>query len=164
MKGAQAWAMVHVGRFHRSQARTRFATRTDAAPALAGLLPTPQVPTCRAMARFRRLRYERPDPGPAVPAHDPICALCGRPIPADAPRSLHHLVPKMKGGTHGPTVLLHHLCHKEIHATLSEAELARDFSTPEALRAHPRLARFIEWVRKRPPHFLSRVPKRRTLR
>jgi hypothetical protein len=61
-------------------------------------------------------------------------------------------------------VLLHHLCHKEIHATLSEGELARDFATPEALRAHPRLERFVEWVRKRPPHFLSRVPKGRARR
>jgi hypothetical protein len=95
---------------------------------------------------------------------DPVCALCGRPIPADVPKSLHHLVPKLKGGKGGPTVLLHHLCHKEIHATLSEAELARDFASPEALRAHPRLARFVEWVRRRPPQFLSRVPKTRARR
>lgn len=114
------------------------------------------------MARSRRLR--RPDPEPEVPQAEPVCALCGRTIPEDAPKSLHHLVPKLKGGTHGPTVLLHHICHKEIHATLSEAELARDYATPEALRAHPRLARFVEWVRKRPPHFLSRVPKGRARR
>ena len=60
-----------------------------------------------------------------------------------------------------PKVLLHHLCHKGIHAALKEAELARGFATPEALRAHPRLARFVAWVRRRPPHFLSRVPKAR---
>ena len=66
-----------------------------------------------------------------------------------------------KGGKGGPKVRLHHLCHKEIHATLTEAELARDFATPAALRAHPRLARFIDWVRRRPTHFLSRVPKAR---
>ena len=114
------------------------------------------------MARSRRLRL--PDPEPEVPEAEPVCALCGRPIPADAPKSLHHLIPKMKGGTHGPTVLLHHICHKEIHATLSETELARDYATPEALQAHPRLARFMDWVRKRPPHFLSRVPKARARR
>ncbi len=61
----------------------------------------------------------------------------------------------------GPTVLLHHICHKEIHATLSEADLARDYATPEALRAHPRLAKFIRWVAKRPPEFLSRTTGRR---
>ncbi len=95
---------------------------------------------------------------PAVPDDDPICPLCGRPIPPDVPQSLHHLVPKAKGGRGGPVVLLHHICHKEIHAALSEVELARHFNTVEALRTHPRLARFIDWVRKRPPGFLSRVP------
>lgn len=90
--------------------------------------------------------------------HDvPHCALCGRPVPPDVPQSLHHLVPRLKGGGRGPVVLLHHICHKEIHATLSEAELARDFATPEALRAHPRLARFIAWVQRRPPGFNGRT-------
>lgn len=87
---------------------------------------------------------------------DPTCPICLRPIPTGVPRSVHHLVPKLKGGKSGPTVLLHHICHKEIHATLTEAELARDYATPEALRNHPRLAKFIAWVAKRPPEFLSR--------
>ncbi|MEX0280683.1 MAG: HNH endonuclease [Arenibacterium sp.] len=94
---------------------------------------------------------------------DPLCPLCGRPIPPGAPQSLHHLIPKLKGGKGGPVVLLHHICHREIHASLSEAELARDYATIEALRAHPRLAKFIRWVAKRPPEFQSKVPgKRRT--
>ena len=92
---------------------------------------------------------------------DPTCALCRRPIPPDVPQSLHHLIPKLKGGKNGPTVLLHHICHKEIHAALSEAELARNYNTPEALRSHPRLAKFANWVAKRPPSFISRVPKKR---
>ena len=94
---------------------------------------------------------------------DPICPLCGRPIPPDVPQSQHHLIPKLRGGKGGPTVLLHHICHREIHATLSETELARDFATMDALRAHPRLAKFARWVAKRPPGFQSKVPgKRRT--
>lgn len=89
----------------------------------------------------------------------PNCALCGRPIPPDVAQSLHHLIPRAKGGKKGPTVLLHHICHKEIHASLREVELARHFNTIDALRAHPRLAKFIDWVSKRPPGFLSRSPK-----
>lgn len=89
---------------------------------------------------------------------DPICPLCKRPIPADVPQSRHHLVPKLKGGKGGETVLLHHICHKEIHAALSEAELARQFHTIEALRSYPRIEKFVNWVSKRPPGFTSRVP------
>ncbi len=88
----------------------------------------------------------------------PHCPLCLRPIPADVPQSLHHLVPRLKGGKGGPTVLLHHICHKEIHARFTEGELAREFSTVEALRGAERLRGFLDWVARRPPGFLSRVP------
>ena len=94
-------------------------------------------------------------------AAEPVCPLCGRPIPPNVPQSRHHLVPKLRGGKGGPTVLLHAICHKEIHAALSEAELARDYNTIEALKAHPRLAKFIAWVAKRPAGFVSKVPGRR---
>ncbi|MEL6480101.1 MAG: HNH endonuclease [Pseudomonadota bacterium] len=94
-----------------------------------------------------------------APSEAVTCPLCGRPIPRHARQSLHHLVPKLKGGKHGDTVLLHQICHNEIHATLTEAELARDYSSMEALRAHPRLARFIRWVAKKDPAFHSRSQK-----
>lgn len=97
----------------------------------------------------------------SYPQVDPICPLCGRPIPENVPQSQHHLVPKLRGGKGGPVVLLHHICHREIHAALSESDLARHFNTVEALRAHPRLAKFAVWVAKRPPDFASRVPGRR---
>lgn len=86
----------------------------------------------------------------------PVCPLCDRPIPASAKSSLHHLIPRLRGGKGGPTVRLHQICHNEIHATLTETELARDFNTIDALRGHPRLASFINWVQKRPPEFYAR--------
>ena len=88
---------------------------------------------------------------------DPTCPLCQRPIPPGAPQSLHHLIPRAKGGKGGPTVLLHHLCHKEIHARFTETDLARRFLTIEAIRADGRMTPFLTWVAKRPPEFLSRT-------
>jgi hypothetical protein len=104
-------------------------------------------------------------PGASIRAmsDDPICPLCGRPIPAGTPQSLHHLVPKLKGGRGGPTVRLHQICHSAIHAALTEAEITRHAASVEALRAHPRLARFLAWVAGRPPGFHARTagPRRR---
>ncbi|PWR02828.1 HNH endonuclease [Meridianimarinicoccus roseus] len=104
------------------------------------------------------MRHADPIPDP------PSCPLCDRPIPPGTKQSRHHLVPKLRGGKGGPTVLLHQICHNEIHATLTEAELARDYSTVAALRAHPRLAKFIAWVARRPPDFHSRTPGARRKR
>lgn len=92
----------------------------------------------------------------------PICPLCERPIPPDAPQSLHHLVPKLKGGRRGPTVLMHQICHNAIHAHLREAEIARRHASIAALRAYPEIARFVAWIRTKPPGFHARTePSRR---
>jgi hypothetical protein len=95
-----------------------------------------------------------------VAADDPVRALCDRPIPPEASQSLHHLVPRLRRGKGGETVRLHQICHNEIHAALTETEVARGYATPEALRAHPRLARFIRWLRDKPPTFQARSDKR----
>lgn len=94
---------------------------------------------------------------------DPICPLCGRVIPPDTRQSRHHLVPRLRGGKGGETVLLHQICHNQIHLVASETELARDYNTVEALRAHPELAVFIRWVAKRPPEYyaVTKGPRRR---
>ena len=41
---------------------------------------------------------------------DPICPLCLRPIPPGARQSLHHLIPRLRGGKGGTVVRLHQIC------------------------------------------------------
>jgi len=79
-----------------------------------------------------------------------ICELCDRPIPPSL-RDAHHLIPKSKGGV--ITVFLHRGCHQQVHALFTETELARHYPTPQALRAHPEMARFIHWVQDKPSDF-----------
>jgi 5-methylcytosine-specific restriction enzyme A len=103
--------------------------------------------------RSRRWRDDDPDThGPAAAAV-PVCPLCERPIPAHARSSLHHLTPRLKGGTHQGTVRLHQICHSAIHARYSEAEIARRLADVEALRADPEIADFLAWVRGKPADF-----------
>jgi hypothetical protein len=80
---------------------------------------------------------------------------------AQAKQSLQHLVPKLRGGKGGPTVLLHQICHTEIHVTFTETELARADLTREALREYPRLKTFLAWVTKRPRDVHSKTPGKR---
>jgi hypothetical protein len=76
-----------------------------------------------------------------------VCALCDREIPKEL-RDAHHLIPKSKGGV--STVLMHRACHKQIHALFTETELARQYSSIEALQSHPEIAKFINWVKQKP--------------
>jgi len=109
-------------------------------------------------------RRSRP-PEAAPPAAEPepkarageTCPLCERPIPPHARASRHHLTPKLKGGRHGGTVRLHQICHSAIHARYSEAEIARRLADVESLREDPDLARFVAWVRAKPPDFYART-------
>lgn len=98
----------------------------------------------------------------ALPTSDTLtCPLCLRPIP-DAQKDAHHLVPKSKGGRQ--TEYLHRICHRQIHALFTEAELAREFHTIEALQAHPQMSRFLDWVRSKPADFFERTRKSQRLR
>ena len=85
-----------------------------------------------------------------------ICPLCARAIPA-AQRDMHHLVPKSKGGRQ--TEALHRICHRQIHALLTESELARQYATVEALLQHPELQAFLDWVKTKPDDFFVSTRK-----
>ena len=102
----------------------------------------------------RRKRDAVLDALPAVSDQNPLCPLCGRPIPPEQ-QDAHHLVPRSRGGTQ--TQVLHRICHRQLHALFSETELARDYTSIPALRAHPEVARFVAWVRTKPPGFMERT-------
>ncbi len=110
------------------------------------------------MGRIRRLLLQdRP-----VPAQQElICPLCERVIPASQ-RDAHHLIPKSKGGRH--TEFLHRICHQQVHALLTESELARQFNSMETLLAHPEIGVFVAWVKTKPGDFMERTRKSRRLR
>nr|WP_245843149.1 HNH endonuclease [Sphingomonas laterariae] len=77
------------------------------------------------------------------------CWLCGRPLGRRV--EWHHPVPKSRGGR--STVALHPICHRAIHATFSNAELARMDADGVALRGHPAIAGFLAWIADKPADF-----------
>jgi hypothetical protein len=101
-------------------------------------------------------RLQTPQEQPAL-----MCPLCERVIP-QTQKDAHHLVPKSKGGRH--TEFLHRMCHRQVHALFTETELARQYSTVEALLAHPEMARFVAWVRGKPADFYERTRKSQRVR
>ena len=85
-----------------------------------------------------------------------ICPICEREIPP-AQMDAHHLIPRSKGGRE--TQYLHRICHRQIHALFTETELARRLNSADAIREHPQMQRFIEWVKNKPDGFYERVAK-----
>ena len=60
-------------------------------------------------------------------------------------------MPKSRGGRE--TAPIHPVCHRAIHAALTNRELAGAYAEPAVLRAEPELARFIAWVAAKPADF-----------
>jgi 5-methylcytosine-specific restriction endonuclease McrA len=95
------------------------------------------------------------------PSEEFVCPLCDRPIPISQ-RDEHHLVPKSHGGRQ--TQAMHRICHRQIHATFTEAELARQYNTVEQLKLQAAMQDFIEWIRLKPDDFFERTRKSRRLK
>jgi len=91
---------------------------------------------------------------------DRTCPLCGRPLGAKA--EAHHLTPRTFGGR--ATVPLHPICHRKIHATLSEKELRDRYYTLEALREQSEIALFLRWIEGKQPDFHTRTETSRARR
>ncbi len=86
------------------------------------------------------------------------CSLCNRTVQR---LTRHHLVPRTRHKNkrnkktfdrqeiHG-TVDLCSPCHRHIHTVLDNKELEREYNTLEALRTHPDVGRFVEWISQKP--------------
>ncbi|MFC4348972.1 HNH endonuclease [Kordiimonas lipolytica] len=81
------------------------------------------------------------------------CPLCDRPLGQAV--EMHHLIPKSQGGRE--TIPLHPICHRKIHALFNEKELAKRFSTIEALRQSEEISLFIEWLKGKPADFYRKT-------
>lgn len=86
-----------------------------------------------------------------------LCPVCDRPI--EDKGSWHHFLPKSRGGRQ--VTLIHRICHSKIHSLWTNRELETTYNTPEAVRAHPDMVRFIQWLQNKPPTYHDRSLKRR---
>ncbi|WP_225206382.1 HNH endonuclease [Novosphingobium huizhouense] len=86
-----------------------------------------------------------------------LCWLCTRPLGRKV--EWHHPVPKSRGGRE--TEPVHPICHRTLHATFSNAELARFGGDPEHLRARGELAPFLRWIAGKPADFHAPTARRK---
>jgi 5-methylcytosine-specific restriction protein A len=78
------------------------------------------------------------------------CELCQRKVPPGL-ITQHHLRPKQKGGKAEHRAPLCKPCHKQVHATFGNTDLARVYDSVESLRKAPLLKPFLKWIRKQSP-------------
>jgi hypothetical protein len=58
-------------------------------------------------------------------------------------------------------VPVHPICHRTIHATLSNKELERGYASASALQAHPEIATFLRWIGGKDPDFSAPTRQRK---
>lgn len=78
-----------------------------------------------------------------------VCEFCHRPLGSRV--EWHHPLPKSEGGS--VTVPVHPICHRTIHAHVSNHDLAARYSSLSDLREREDLQRFLAWIADKPPDF-----------
>ncbi len=90
--------------------------------------------------------------------------MCGRVVER---RTRHHLIPRTRHANKrvkrtfrreelNRTVPLCPACHRQIHRSLTEKEMEKEYNTTEALLSHPEISRFVSWVKKKPHGVIDR--------
>jgi hypothetical protein len=77
------------------------------------------------------------------------CWLCRRPLGRLTEH--HHPIPKSRGGRE--TVPIHPICHRALHRIFSNTELKAFGDSAAAIRADPRIGRFLAWVSSKEADF-----------
>ncbi|NDW02892.1 HNH endonuclease [Jiella pacifica] len=85
------------------------------------------------------------------------CWLCGRPLGRRV--EWHHPLPKSRGGR--TTEPVHPICHRTLHATFTNHELARMSAAGEPVAGSPELQPFLRWIAGKPPDFHAPTKRRR---
>ena len=86
-----------------------------------------------------------------------FCWLCERPLGRRVEQ--HHTVPKAKKGR--DTVLVHPICHRTIHAHVSNARLVHLAGDRDSLLQIEEIAKFLRWIARKPPDFHATTRKPR---
>lgn len=103
----------------------------------------------------------------------PVCELCCR---HGVELTRHHLIPRTRHSNkkarrtfaraemHNRILLVCRACHKQIHALFTEKELTERYHDRHALLAHQDMARFVHWIRSKPPGFVPTAQRSRRRR
>ena len=79
------------------------------------------------------------------------CKICNRPLGANIDEL--HLIPKTFKGK--DTITLHKICHRFLHATISEREMVNYYHTIDRILERDEIQKFIKWVSKKPIDYYS---------
>lgn len=82
------------------------------------------------------------------------CPLCGRELIEGKSINKHHMIPRTFGGRE--SVWMHRVCHGKIHAVFTERELLQHYHTPERLLEHPEVQKFVRWIRRKDPEYVTK--------
>jgi hypothetical protein len=85
------------------------------------------------------------------------CWLCNRPLGQRI--EWHHPVPRSRGGQE--KVALHPICHRTLHATFDNKQMAAIGANRALLASDPAIARFLHWVAGKDPDFHAPTRKGR---
>lgn len=88
-----------------------------------------------------------------------VCDLCNRNVPE---LTKHHLIPRTRHKNkknkknfsreevRERLIMLCRLCHRNIHAQLTEKQLEYDYNTIEKLLEHSEIKKFTDWIKSKP--------------